>query len=107
MHERNECSGSVGRPKWHYIPGPLDSVGPLEREFLLAIRLHSKLMIPHWGVEKPVKFRVGGSEYSGIAPWDGVLYLASNCVERDVIDAETPNKVVNVEDVFLMRFRGK
>lgn len=50
---------------------------------------------------------VGGSENHGITAWNGILNLVGNRIQGDIVDVEAPHKVINVVNVFLVRFRGK
>ena len=69
---------------------------------------HADLMIPGGRVHEPLEF--GTTEASlncVIATRHGIGYNPRHGVERDVIDAEAPNKVVDVGDRFLVGLRGK
>jgi hypothetical protein len=75
----------------------------LECQFLLACTVHSELMIAHRRVEHPPpKCAAKLIEYRGVATWDWVCNDASDTVERDVINTEASDKVLDVANVLLM-----
>ena len=66
----------------------------------------ANLMIALWGIPHPVpEGHAEGKVDCGIATGDDICNYSCDLIERDVIYAESPDEVVDVGDMFLMRFR--
>jgi len=65
-------------------------------------------MIALWSVPHPVpEGRAEGEVDCGVATGDDICDYLCDLIERDVIDAKSPDEVFDVGDMFLMRFRGR
>ena len=65
-------------------------------------------MIALWSIPHPVpEGRAKGKVDCGVATGDDVCNYSCDLIERDVIDAKSPDDVCDVGDMFLMRFRGE
>ena len=108
MDEGNEGGWAVNRPEWHNIVSPLRSVWAGEGHLFLRTLSNANLMIALWSVPHPVpEGRAEGEVDCGVTTGDDVCDYLCDLIERDVIDAKSPNEVFDVGDMFLMRFQGK
>ncbi len=96
--------GPLTRPNFITLQVHLVALGPEKVSFSWE-SLAADLMITLWHVPHPKpKGCAKGKEDSQIASGNGVWNDAGNLIQRDRIDAKTPNKVGNVCDAFLVRF---
>ena len=108
MDESDEGGRTVDRPKWHNIVSPFRSVWTGKGQFILRALGDANLMIALWSIPHPVpEGHAEGKVDCGIATGDDICNYSCDLIERDVIYAESPDEVVDVGDMFLMRFRGK
>lgn len=86
-------------------------VGSVEGSLFLIRAIYGYLMIAGFGVEadeeKTATFTVMKNTESVVAARDGMKERSGDSVQRSEVDAEPPNKVVNIIDVLLVRFGGK
>ena len=65
-------------------------------------------MVAGRSVEQPqISGQAKGHVYSGVAPRDGVGNRPRDLIQRNIINTKPPHEVVDVADVFLMRFWGQ
>ena len=65
-------------------------------------------MVPHRRVNEPIKSGRSTRVHNCIiAPRDWVRDHPSDLIQRDVIDAEAPNEIVNIINVFLVGLGGQ
>ncbi len=108
VNEVDEHCWPIGRTKWHDPIGPLDGIDFLKCKLLLTSKRDGKLMISHRCVKHLAPLTLPKLVMNGqIAPGNGVCNEAGNRVERNVIQAESPHKIINAVDVLLMRLCGK
>jgi hypothetical protein len=108
VDEGYEGGWAVDWPKWHNIICPLRSVWAGKGQLFLRTLSHVNLMIALWCVPHPVpEGHAEGKVDCGVATGDDVCVYSCDLIERDVIDAKSPYKVINIGDMFLMRFWGK
>ncbi len=104
------CEGgwAVDWPKWHNIICPLRSIWAGKGQLFLRTLSDANLMIALWCIPHPVpEGRTKGEVDCGVTTGDDVCVYWCDLIERDVIDAKSPDKVINIGDMFLMGFRGK
>ena len=108
MDECDERCRPVDRAEWHHIVCPFSCVRSSECEFLLRLAFHPDLVVTLGGIPHPHPPAVTERQVdSGIAPGDGVGYGSRYLIQRDIINAESPHKVVDILDVLLMGLRSK
>ncbi len=105
MDEIDEYCRSVGRFERHNSVHPLDCIRTLKGKLFLTGQGDGKLVIPHWGIEEPVKLPHPKLFINPqITPWDGVGNYSCDKVEGYIVYAEPPYKLVNVLYMLLMWF---
>ncbi len=108
MDEGNEGGRAVDRPEWHDIVSPLRSIWSGKGQFLLRALSDANLMIALGIIPHPVpEGHAKGKVDCGITTRDDICNYSCDLIERDVIYAISPDEVIDVGDVFLMRFRDK
>jgi hypothetical protein len=108
VDEGDEGGWSVDWPKWHNIISPLRSVWAGEGQIFLRTLSNPNLMIALWSVPHPVpEGRAKGEVDCGVAAGGDVCNHSCHLIEMDVVDAKSPDEVLDICDMFLMRFWGK
>ena len=106
MNEDNEDKGTINWAERHDVVAILRSVGPGKRQLRLGFFGNTDLVITLWGVEQPHPCAIAECQMnSRITARNGVRNDARDLIERNEINTEAPNKVIDVGDVLLMRFR--
>ena len=108
MDEINEGRRTIRWSKRHNGVGPLNAINALKGKFFSARKCNGQLMKTQGQIEHPhlssyAKLII----YRRITPRNRVWDDSSDTIEWDVVNAETPNKVFNITDCFLMRFWRK
>ena len=109
-HESGVASGSVDRSEGHNVEGVQLAVGACEAEFVAVRVADADLVETGFGVDAdPIEAAGARSEVvnSLVTAGDGKVVDEGDGVEAAVGDAETPDEVGNVGDVFLMGFGGE
>ena len=74
----------------------------------MGVLCDTDLMISHGGVKKPHPKATAEREVDGrVAAGDRISNWLSNRIERNIIDAEAPHKIVDVADMLLVWLRRK
>ncbi len=108
VDEGYEGGWTVDWPKRHNIICPLRSIWAGKDQLFLRTLSNAKLMIALWCVPHSVpEGRAEGEVDCGVATGDDVCVYSCDLIERDVIDAKSPDEVINIGDMFLMGFWGK
>ena len=109
-HEDGVASRSIDWPKWHDVEGVEGAIGAGKAEFLAVGPADTDLVEAGLGINTdPVELAgTRGKVVNGfIAAGNGEAVHKGDRVEAAVRDAEAPDEVVDVCDMFLMWFRGK
>ena len=81
-------------------------MGAGKGQFCLRRFSHTDLVEARDSIHKPFVLRATkGVSNSFVTARDGHRNDLGDQVERDVIDTEAPDKVIDVSDIFLMKFR--
>jgi hypothetical protein len=99
--------GSVFGAKGHDSITVLMQVGPDKGELFLMVGVDGDLVKTGFTVntdEGELAHGVAKVVKGGVAAWDGVFECFGDGVEWAIINAETPNELGDISDVFLMRF---
>ena len=108
-HEGRVASGCVDWAKGHDVEGEEEAVGSSEAEFVPVAVSNGDLVKSRLSVNAdPIQATCSGSKIVDcfVAAWDGKVVDEGDGVETAVGDAEAPNEVCDVVDVFLVGFGG-
>jgi hypothetical protein len=100
-------SRSITRAKRHHRPTIFVIIGRKESKFLLILESDTNLVVASLIVEsdeEQAASRIAEVINSVIATRNGVLERQSDLVETAVRDAQAPDKVTDIDNVFLVRF---
>ena len=96
---------AIGRAEWHDIISPFYGIRALKRQLKLTLDGNPKLMIslgcipePHKTVRPASKFAMNCRITMGDRVSDDPHYH----IEWDIIDTETPHKILDIADVLLV-----
>ncbi len=108
VNKVDKCSWPISWSKGHHRVSPLNCVRALEGKFFLTSKCNCQLMVSGWGIIQPhpmpnPKFL----RYSQITVWDWVCNDLSDGVQWDVVHKKMPDKVVDMANMLLVRFRCK
>jgi len=81
-----------------------------ESKLLLVLETNRNLMVAGFVIQSDEIQSAGGVAKvvdSVVAPGDGVFERKGDLVESTVRDTQAPNKIDDVDDMFLVRFRGE
>ncbi len=108
MDEINEGRRTIGWSKRHNGVGPQNAINALKGKFFSTCKCNGQLMKTHGQIKHPhPSFYAKLIINRRITPRNRVCNDSSDTIEWDVINAETPDKVFNITDSFLMRFWRK
>ena len=108
MDKSDEGCWPIYRSKGHHSVGPLNGIDPLKSKFFTTCKRTGQLMKTHWQNKHPhpnsnAKLVVN----RGITSRDGVRDYFSGAIQGNVVNAELPDKILNIMDCFLMGLWGK
>ena len=108
VDEGNKSGWAIHWPKWHNIICPLSSVGAGECQLYLRTLSNANLMVALGCSSHPVpEGHAKGKVDGGVATGDWICDNLCDLIERDEVDAKSPDKIPDFGDVFLMSFGAR
>ncbi len=108
VNKVDKFSWPISWSKGHHHVSPLNCIRALEGKFFLTSKCDCQLMVAGWGVVQPhpmphPKF----FGHSQITAWDCVCNDLSDGIQWDEVHAKLPDKVVDMANMLLVKFRCK